>query len=432
MSELPLHGPDWGQRRLAPPLPEQQGQIALQAGGTSLLLVLPLVSYYRNGQVLIDDQACNGLSQWLRHFERVTLCLKVIPGEPPDDFIEIDAKEFAGRLAVEILPCGWTPLAHARAYPAVRRRLAELIDRHDYLQFALMGGWGDWSTLGIKLATARGRKCSVWTDRVESEILRVAAGRFRGLRRLSRLVNARIARRNETRSVRLATLGLFHGKDTFDRFSGCSRQPFLVHDIHLKPDDRIDAADLSDKLDRCADGPLRIIYAGRAHPDKGVMDWIAVLDQVRQAGVAFEASWLGHGPQLEDARARVAELGLADCVEFPGPLFDREELLLRLRTAHLMLFCHLTPESPRCLIEALAAGTPIVGYRSAYSEDLIAEHGGGLLTALEPAPLAAQVISLARDRAALGVLIGQAARDGYAMNDEAVFEHRAGLMKQFT
>lgn len=432
MSELPLHNPDWGQRRLAPPLPDQPWPFRLTPGRSALLLVLPLIAYQRGAALFIDDQAANGLSQWLRHFERVTLCVKVVAGEPPEDFVEIDEQEFAGRLSLEVLPQGWTPAAHLRAYRAVRRRLGELIDRHDYLQFALQGGWGDWSTLGIRLATARGRKCSVWTDRVESEVLRAEAARSSGLRRLSRQVNAAVARHNEAKAVRLATLGLFHGKDTFDRFGPHSRQPFLVHDIHLKPDDRIGEAELAAKLDACGTGPLRIVYAGRAHPDKGVMDWIAVLHRVHRAGVAIEAQWFGQGPELEQARDRVRQLGLADLVEFPGAVFDREELLAHLRAAQVMLFCHLTPESPRCLIEALAAGTPIVGYRSSYSEDLIAEHGGGVLTEMDPEPLARQVIDLARDRAALAALIGNAARDGHAMNDEAVFEHRASLMKQYT
>lgn len=432
MSELPLHGPGWGQRRLAPPLPDQHWPFAREERRSSLLLVLPLVAYRRGEARYIDDQAANGLSQWLRHFERVTLCLKVVPGEPPEDFVEIDEPVFDGRLALEELPPGWTPGAHVKAYPAVRRRLSALIDAHDFLQFALMGGWGDWATLGIRLATARGRKCSVWTDRVESEVLRAEAARSGGLRRLSRQLNSRVARRNEALAVRLATLGLFHGKDTFDRFSPHSARPFLVHDIHLKPEDRIDEAELVAKLAACGAGPLKIVYAGRAHPDKGVMDWVAVLHRVHSAGVPIEARWYGQGPQLDEARARVERLGLADVVRFPGPLFDREELLARLREAHVMLFCHLTPESPRCLIEALAAGTPIVGYRSSYSEDLITEHGGGVLTAMQPAPLAAQVIALARDRTALAALIGNAARDGHAMNDEAVFEHRANLMKHYT
>ena len=46
------------------------------------------------------------------------------------------------------------------------------------------------------------------------------------------------------------------------------------------------------------------------------------------------------------------------------------------------MFCHKTPESPRNLIEALVSGAPIVGYDSPFPRDLIAAHGGGVLTPL--------------------------------------------------
>jgi len=42
-----------------------------------------------------------------------------------------------------------------------------------------------------------------------------------------------------------------------------------------------------------------------------------------------------------------------------------------------MLFTHVTPESPRCLVESLTCGTPIIGYQSRYCEDLVKDFGGG-------------------------------------------------------
>lgn len=404
----------------------------VETGGPagSLLLVLPLTVHRQDGRIFIEGQAGNGLIQWLCHFDRMTLAVKLLPGAPPADSVAIDTLGLGDRLDVVLLPTAWTPLAHARAYPSMRRRLAALIDRHDYLQFALGGAWGDWGAVGALLASRRGRKASVWTDRVESEVMRIDALRQSGARKLVGLLNARLARRLERRAIRATPLGLFHGKDTFTAYRPFSANPYLVHDIHLKPADRIPAARLAAKIAGAGEGALDVIYVGRLHPDKGVMDWIETLRLVAEANVPFRARWFGAGQQLEEARAHVAALGLDACVAFPGLIVDRQELLEQLRAAHLMLFCHLTPESPRCLIEALVSGTPIVGYGSAYPEDLIDAHGGGVLTAMEPANLAREVIRLANDRAALAALIDCAARDGQDMNDEAVFAHRAALMKQ--
>jgi len=401
------------------------------APSASLLLVLPLSVHSKDGRIYIEGQAGNGLGQWLRHFARMTLAVKLVPGEPPADSMPIDALELGDRLDVVLMPPAWTPLAHMRAWPEMRRRLDALIDSHDYLQFALGGAWGDWGAIGALMAARRGRKASVWTDRVESEVMRIDSRRARGLSRAVRWVNSRLAWVLERRAISRSTLGLFHGNDTFEAYSPLSAHPYLVHDIHVKPGDRIADDRLAAKQAGATSGPLEIVYAGRLHPDKGVMDWIETLRIAAHDGVDFRARWFGSGPQLDAARARVIELGLRDWIDFPGPITDRNMLLEALRTAHLMLFCHLTPESPRCLIEALVSGTPIVGYGSAYPRDLIAEYGGGVLTPMQPGLLAAELVRLSGDRTALADLIGKAARDGRDMNDEAVFAHRSALMKAY-
>jgi len=399
----------------------------------SLLLVLPLPVFRKEHKLFIDAQAANGLHQWLQHFSSMTLAVKVIDNQvPPADTVAIDQLGLDQRLNVVILPLAPRPLAFLKALPAMRRLFAKLIEQHDYLQFAIGGAWGDWGAVGALMAAQRGRKASVWTDRVESEVMRLNAGRSRGVRRLVRWVDSRVAFLLERRVIRRSALGLFHGKDTFDTYRSYSPNPHLVHNIHLKPVDRISSDQLLAKVESArANEALDLIYVGRVHPDKGVMDWIETLHIVRKQGVAFRARWYGSGPQLDEACAQVDSLGLSDCVYFPGPVTERPQLLEALRGAHLMLFCHLTPESPRCLIEALVSGTPLVGYSSSYSEDLICGHNGGILTAMDPKALAGELVALAHDRERLAALIPNAARDGYDMNDEAVFAHRSELMKRY-
>jgi len=406
--------------------------ILAQDSNGPLLLVLPVPLYEQNGRFLIDSQAGNGLSQWARHFRRMTLVGKRFAEPPASGVVAIDALDLGDRLSVHGVPTAWTPAGHFRALMPMRQKLASLIDTHRYLHFALGGAWGDWGAIGALMAARRGRKASVWTDRVESQVMEIEAGRRSGLSRLLGQVYAQRARWLERRAIRAASLGLFHGSDTFEAYRAFSREPHLAHNIHLKPQDRIDPAQLAAKIASCGKGPLEIVYFGRVHPDKGPMDWIQTLKLAAAQGVAFRARWFGDGPQLEEARAKVSALGLDGIVAFAGPIFDRDEVLDTLRSAHVAMFCHQTPESPRCLIEALVCGTPIVGYASAYPRDLIAANGGGVLTAMEPADLAAQIGELAAARDHLAALIVKAARDGRDMNDEAVFAERAALMKEYS
>jgi len=395
----------------------------------SLLLVLPLPVHQRGDDIVIEPQAANGLRRWLENFDRVTVCLKLVNGAAEAGAVPLSDIAPSDRLGFELFDPAWSPSRFIRLLPSERKRIRALIEGHRYLHFAIGGFWGDWGAVGALIAGRMGRPYSVWTDRVESRVMSIDADRHGGLKGKYRKLVSWAAFELEKTVIRASALGLFHGRDTFSAYSKFASKPYLVHDIHVGKEFAISDTALSQKIAHCFDRPLKIIYTGRMHPDKGPIDWLKTLDLARQSGLKFEATWYGSGPMQADMVREISDRKLADCVQLPGQLADREKLLSAIRSADIMLFCHLTPESPRCLIEALISGTPIVGYSSDYSADLIAENGGGVLTPMEPSALAKAIIDLASDRSRLAGLISSAARDGADFNDEAVFKHRSELMK---
>jgi glycosyltransferase involved in cell wall biosynthesis len=258
---------------------------------------------------------------------------------------------------------------------------------------------------------------------------------------------AQLIERETTRAIRGAALGLFHGQTVFDAYAPLCRQPELVHDVHTHPEDAISDDDLAAKLARQVSGldarrPLRIGYVGRVHPMKAPFDWIEALARAAEVlgAECIQATWLGDGPLLDAARERVRSLGvdrvrapgLEASIRFEGFVADRSRLLAFLREQDLLLFCHITPESPRALVEALISGTPLLGYDSAYARQLVAERGGAILTPLgDTQALTASIIRLADDPLALAQLTRQAATARALYNDEAVFAHRSELIKRF-
>ncbi|CAN0590526.1 unnamed protein product, partial [Ectocarpus sp. 12 AP-2014] len=111
---------------------------------------------------------------------------------------------------------------------------------------------------------------------------------------------------------------------------------------------------------------------------------------------------------------------------------DRSEVLKCLRDAHIVMFCHKTPESPRSLIEALASAAPIVGYEGAFARDLISAEGGGLLSGMgDTAELARNIMTLDNDRQKLAQLAREAAVAGSTYDEETVFEHRCELIRRY-
>lgn len=119
-------------------------------------------------------------------------------------------------------------------------------------------------------------------------------------------------------------------------------------------------------------GRVQIGYIGRVHEMKGPLHWIDAMESLSKRNpLSFQASWVGDGPLLEECRKQVALRGLDGVVVFPGGERSRPAVLRFLRSLDLFTFCHLTKESPRCLIEALMSGVPLVGYDSAYARDLV-------------------------------------------------------------
>lgn len=398
------------------------------------LLISVSVSLHQapDGTLLLEDQACNGLRLWAEHFAHVIVIIPLDPGPPPSAWVPIEkVGPSLSRIRIEIVPQAYRPDHFLRAYLPVRRQIRRLVEQADYMGFAFGGLFGDWGAVAAIEARRAGKPHYVWADRVESEVTREAAKSAPHWRRrlLSRLYYRPMAAL-ERHLVRNATLGLFHGRETYEHFAPLSPNPQLVHDVHISRDDHLPADRRPEKIAGAATGPLKIVYVGRADPMKGPLDWIEAMLLLAERGTEFRATWIGDGSELDRMRKKVAEAGLTDKIILPGSTNNRAAVLEAFRDAHVMAFCHKTPESPRCLIEALISATPIVGYEGAFAGDLISAQGGGIMIpGRSPAGLADKLATLAADRSQLADLIDRAARDGAPFTDEGVFRHRSEAIR---
>jgi glycosyltransferase involved in cell wall biosynthesis len=401
----------------------------------SLLLVTAVALRERDGRIFIDDQTWRGLAQWLRYFETVTYAGLDATGshdEASVNWMPVNDVPGAERLKILIMPRAYRPLAFARTYRATRRELAKAIALNERLCFTIGHLIGDWGSVAALEAHAQGRPYGVWYDRVEYDVIRRSWSSLRWRARVRESLSIPVARSLQNLIVRRSILGLFQGGDCFEHFRAISLKPFCVYDTHTTAQDFVPSEQLHAKIAEIRAGvALRICYAGRAADMKGPLDWLQALALLRDAGVRFRAEWLGDGPLLGEMQALRDKLDLADCVDLSGFVGDRDLVVERLRRAHVFMFCHKTPESPRCLIEALVSGSAIVGYESAYARDLISQHGGGDLTPInDVAALARKVGELDRDRARLADLVERSGREGRRFDEDTVYRHRAMLMRE--
>jgi glycosyltransferase involved in cell wall biosynthesis len=411
-----------------------------QSQDTSLLLELPVPFGLLDGVLHVEAQAANGLRLWLENFERVTVCAPLLPPKEGDPTWEWKRPptSAAGALELVPLPNGYRLDRFIRHLPAVRMNFKHLIARHRYLLFSNLGGIGAWGTVAADEARRAGRPYAVWLDYVLHEMpQRELTGRALHLRRIKQRLEQRWLKSGSLRAIRHASLGLFHGRTVYEGYEPYSRRPALVHDVHLGPEMQIAPDALRCKATPRS-GSVELLYVGRVHPMKGPLDWIDAVEQTLRslAGrVTLQATWIGDGPLLATCRQEVQRRGLSEVVSFPGAELDRARVIARMRAADVFLFCHLTPESPRCLIEALMSGTPLVGYQSAYAQDLTEAHGGGIFSPMGNASALAQTLSSLLTelpvRTRLAELTLQAAASGAEFSDEVVFAHRSQLLKQY-
>jgi glycosyltransferase involved in cell wall biosynthesis len=401
-----------------------------------LLLVLPVCFGQDERGLLFESQACNGVERWLENFPRMQVLCPVLTGDlvrAQYGTVWMPVSEIAGADHVKFVPL---PFASSlslftRGFKEGKSIIRQAIGESRYLSFALGGQlFGDWGAIACFEARRMGRPYSIWTDAVQHK-LSLARGTNAGpVRWLKSRVESRLLYSVERRCIRNSSLGLFHGATCYAEYAPWCANSYVVHDVHAKESDAITPAQLEQKCrEIVAAAHLRIIYVGRCDAIKGPFDWLEVMGQLRDRGVRFRATWLGDGPLLAEMRAEVVRRGLSDFVSLPGFLSDRNELLAQLRAAHVLAFCHTTPESPRNLVEALISGCPIVGYRSDFAEELVTDGGGEFVPMGDTAALVERLASLSADREKLVTMTRQAAKSGERFNDVAVFRHRSELIK---
>ncbi|MBY6218090.1 glycosyltransferase [Qipengyuania aquimaris] len=400
------------------------------ANGPSVLLTLTAAFHRWDGSLYLEDQTISGLKAWSDHFSRIVAASVCLETPPPPGWSSISASGLTD-FPIELveLPNGYDWADYVKNRSAVSDRFLEIMRRCTYNLFAI-GGWiGDWGMTGALTAQKYALPHGIWFDRVESQVILNSSGP--GLRsRVLAQIKSAVVRFNERRLLKHADLALLHGRTVFEQLGPLTRNPHIVEDIHLTDDDRIEPKLFERKVKDAASGPLRVVYAGRATAMKGPLDWVEIIADAVRKGVDLRADWLGDGELLDDMKALALKLGVADHITFHGFIADRAVVLDVLRKAHVLLFCHMTDESPRILIEALHSATPLVGYADPFARTLVEENQAGLLSVRsDKSALTSAMMQLNANRKMLQGLITAAEASAKHLTRDEVFKHRSEIVK---
>ncbi|GGH09479.1 glycosyl transferase family 1 [Alsobacter metallidurans] len=154
------------------------------------------------------------------------------------------------------------------------------------------------------------------------------------------------------------------------------------------------------RRERFATGPLRLLQVGRFSPEKGQDILIRALANLKSRGVEAACTLAGvtlgaRDPWLAELQALARELGVADRVDFVFGRTDVENLLL---DADVCVMPSRSEGFGLALVEAMAAGVPVVASQVGGLAALVQDGVNGLLFAAEDAPgLADAIARLAAD-----------------------------------
>jgi glycosyltransferase involved in cell wall biosynthesis len=400
-----------------------------------LLQVLPSVMTVVNRELELEEDFCEGLRLCLDNFDEVRVVCPVTTDLTNSGLRRsrrIKDLPEQHRMKFIVLPNAYHWRDFLLSYANVKKALNLEIQKADYLVFSPHALVGDWPTVGVNEAIKLQRPYVIDADIVYEQVAQVAEARKAAWKRqVKQRLMTPLFQRSHRHSLKHSSLALLQGQDVFDAYAPFCSNPHKVYHMPVSKADYITDNELQDKLSGLdASRPLKMTYAGRAIDMKGPMDWLKTLHELKRAGVEIDATWLGDGTMLSNMRSMAESLGLAEDVSFRGYVSDREEILRMLRRSDLFLFCHKTPESPRCLVEALASGCPLVGYGSAYPKEIVAQCGGGEFAEVgDWMELARIVTTLDRDRERLRELIRQSSSSGRLYERDATMQRRIDLIK---
>ena len=155
---------------------------------------------------------------------------------------------------------------------------------------------------------------------------------------------------------------------------------------------------------------LRVLAVGRIVAKKGFDLLVEACAELRGRGVPFEAAIVGQEDEHSGAvRERIARHGLDGRVRLLGPMGQADLLAEYRRASALCMPCRLLADDrdgiPNVLVEAMAAGTPVVATGVSGIPELVQDGVNGVLVAPEdPEALADALLRLHGDPALRGRL----------------------------
>ncbi len=167
------------------------------------------------------------------------------------------------------------------------------------------------------------------------------------------------------------------------------------------------------------EGKEVLLFVGRLAREKGLDLLLQAFTLIQEQRPGVRLLLLGRGPYEDALKAKLAKLGFKDFVILAGAV-PYEDVPDYYAAADLFVFPSTTETQGLVIIEAMAAGLPVVAVRAPGAVDILAE-GGGVLTENKPETFAREVVDILADPGRQRELSDEARRavQRYSISDAA-------------
>jgi glycosyltransferase involved in cell wall biosynthesis len=162
----------------------------------------------------------------------------------------------------------------------------------------------------------------------------------------------------------------------------------------------IDHGSLAEKLRaiRRVDCPLKLTYFGRLTAYKGVDLCIRAVANARRAKGNVTLDIIGEGEEIETLRRLTDTLKVGEYVAFHGARVFDQEFFRFLYQFHLLLAAPLREDTPRNVLDAMAAGIPYLAFDTYYYRQLLESGAGAIVAWPDVDAMTRSLIDLERNR----------------------------------
>ncbi|MGH8131172.1 MAG: glycosyltransferase family 4 protein, partial [Steroidobacteraceae bacterium] len=145
--------------------------------------------------------------------------------------------------------------------------------------------------------------------------------------------------------------------------------------------------------------PLKLAYVGRLIRSKGVYEVVQAISIAKAHGIKARLVIAGSGPEESLLPDYADELGVASDVRFTGPIFGETKIRMLAESDAFVLATYHPEGLPYALLEAMAAGLPVITTRIGAIPDVVADGVHGLFVpGKDAAAIHRAIATLSADR----------------------------------